>query len=218
MERDVKIGKISKDQQTEQKVEILTALRKLGDQVRSPVLRACEWTTASVSTKQYLSLHPQISPEEAQFLEQHGSAALDEFERVSGEMGMSSTGLVSSSDTLLRKTWNKRKRVPEFTPCPLSSPQAQRRSGLLEPKSRTPKNSLRFTPFTLRPGPSESSRSLLKSAKKYKNFKKAVREKRLSATVAGNTIRCTEARPVPAARRQQVQRSALGPHTKKTFL
>ncbi len=33
MERDVKIGKISKEQQTEQKVEILTALRKLGEQV-----------------------------------------------------------------------------------------------------------------------------------------------------------------------------------------
>jgi len=33
MERDVIIGKISKDVQTDQKVEILTALRKLGDQV-----------------------------------------------------------------------------------------------------------------------------------------------------------------------------------------
>ena len=34
MERDVKIGKITKDQQTEQKVEILAALRNLGEQVR----------------------------------------------------------------------------------------------------------------------------------------------------------------------------------------
>lgn len=33
MERDVLIGKISKDVQTDQKLEILTALRKLGDQV-----------------------------------------------------------------------------------------------------------------------------------------------------------------------------------------
>merc|ERR1711991_912489 len=56
MERDVKIGKISAQQQTEQKVEILTALRKLGE---------------------------QISPEEAQFLSANSSAALDEFEQVS---------------------------------------------------------------------------------------------------------------------------------------
>ncbi len=40
MERDVKIGKISKEQQTEQKVEILLALRKLGEQVRDRVSTA----------------------------------------------------------------------------------------------------------------------------------------------------------------------------------
>lgn len=56
MERDVKIGKISKELQTEQQVEILTALRKLGEQITS---------------------------EEAQFLSQHGTAALDAFEKVS---------------------------------------------------------------------------------------------------------------------------------------
>ncbi len=33
MERDVKIGKITKDMQIEQTVEILTALRSLGEQV-----------------------------------------------------------------------------------------------------------------------------------------------------------------------------------------
>ncbi|EDQ92861.1 uncharacterized protein MONBRDRAFT_13808 [Monosiga brevicollis MX1] len=60
MERDVKIGKISAQQQTEQKVEILTALRKLGE---------------------------QISPEEAQFLSANSSAALDEFEQVSSNLG-----------------------------------------------------------------------------------------------------------------------------------
>ena len=38
MDRDVKIGKITKDQQTEQKVEILAALRKLGEQVCYRVL------------------------------------------------------------------------------------------------------------------------------------------------------------------------------------
>eukprot|EP00051_Salpingoeca_urceolata_P009598 m.116344 g.116344 ORF g.116344 m.116344 type:complete len:190 (+) comp16376_c0_seq5:1334-1903(+) len=59
MERDVKIGKISSEQQTEQKVEILTALRKLGE---------------------------QLNPEEVQFLAQHGSAALDEFEKVSDSL------------------------------------------------------------------------------------------------------------------------------------
>lgn len=37
MERDVKIGKISKEQQVEQKAEILSALRKLGEKVVSPL-------------------------------------------------------------------------------------------------------------------------------------------------------------------------------------
>eukprot|EP00047_Mylnosiga_fluctuans_P003069 m.227322 g.227322 ORF g.227322 m.227322 type:complete len:190 (-) comp11570_c0_seq1:70-639(-) len=60
MERDVKIGKISKEMQIEQTVEILTALRSLGE---------------------------QISSEEANFLAKHSTAQLDEFEKVSDNVG-----------------------------------------------------------------------------------------------------------------------------------
>eukprot|EP00049_Salpingoeca_infusionum_P003519 m.67431 g.67431 ORF g.67431 m.67431 type:complete len:189 (-) comp12162_c0_seq1:184-750(-) len=60
MEKQVAIGAISRDMLIEQKVEILTALRKLGD---------------------------QITPEEVAFLAQHSSAALEEFEKVSEELG-----------------------------------------------------------------------------------------------------------------------------------
>lgn len=56
MERDVKIGKITKEMQIEQKVEILAALRSLGE---------------------------QISGEEAEFLAKHSTAQLDAFEKVS---------------------------------------------------------------------------------------------------------------------------------------
>eukprot|EP00043_Microstomoeca_roanoka_P004323 m.48974 g.48974 ORF g.48974 m.48974 type:complete len:196 (-) comp12439_c2_seq1:93-680(-) len=59
LEQQVAIGGISKESMIEQKVEILTALRQLGE---------------------------QITPEEVQFLTQHSTAALDEFERVSGEL------------------------------------------------------------------------------------------------------------------------------------
>ena len=54
MDRDVKIGKISEEQRVEQKVEILTALRKLGDQVLDggdasivlPLRCSCVWLMA----------------------------------------------------------------------------------------------------------------------------------------------------------------------------
>ncbi|EGD73186.1 LZIC protein [Salpingoeca rosetta] len=59
LDKQVSIGGISKESAIEQKVEILTALRQLGE---------------------------QISPEEVQFLTQHSTAALDEFQRVSGEL------------------------------------------------------------------------------------------------------------------------------------
>lgn len=62
MDRDVLIGKISKDVQTMQKVEILTALRKLGD---------------------------QLSAEEMEFLTKHNSAAMDEFEAITSDLSKS---------------------------------------------------------------------------------------------------------------------------------
>jgi hypothetical protein len=37
MDRDVMVGKLSKDVYTQQKVEILTALRKLGEKVKGPL-------------------------------------------------------------------------------------------------------------------------------------------------------------------------------------
>lgn len=57
--RDAKIGKIPKEVATEQSVEILTALKKLGD---------------------------DLSPEEENYLQNNSSASLKEFEKVSGNM------------------------------------------------------------------------------------------------------------------------------------
>eukprot|EP01147_Barroeca_monosierra_P010101 gene10101-2268_t len=60
LDKQVSIGGVSKDTATEQKVEILTALRQLGE---------------------------QITPEEVHLLTQHSTAALNEFQRVSEELG-----------------------------------------------------------------------------------------------------------------------------------
>jgi len=58
IERDAKIGKLAMDVFSQQKVEILTALRKLGE---------------------------TLSPVEESFLHSHSSDSLKEFERVSGD-------------------------------------------------------------------------------------------------------------------------------------
>lgn len=60
VERDVKIGKVSKVDYVQQAVEILTALKKLGE---------------------------RLKPEEESFLEMNSSASLRQFERVTGELG-----------------------------------------------------------------------------------------------------------------------------------
>uniref|UniRef100_H3AAQ5 Leucine zipper and CTNNBIP1 domain containing n=1 Tax=Latimeria chalumnae TaxID=7897 RepID=H3AAQ5_LATCH len=60
MDRDVMVGKLPRDNYTQQKVEILTALRKLGE---------------------------KLTPEDEAFLSANASATLSQFERVSGDLG-----------------------------------------------------------------------------------------------------------------------------------
>ena len=60
LERDSKIGKIAKDAATQQSVEILTALKKLGE---------------------------QLTAQEEAFLQAHSSTSLRQFEKVSGDIG-----------------------------------------------------------------------------------------------------------------------------------
>ncbi|XP_038075267.1 protein LZIC-like [Patiria miniata] len=62
VERDGKVGKLSHDSYTQQKVEILTALRKLGE---------------------------KLTPAESEFLASNSSQALNEFEKVTGNIGPS---------------------------------------------------------------------------------------------------------------------------------
>ncbi|KAM6108949.1 protein LZIC isoform 2-T2 [Pterocles gutturalis] len=60
MDRDLMVGKLERDLYTQQKVEILTALRKLGE---------------------------KLTPEEEMFLSANAGAALSQFERVSTGLG-----------------------------------------------------------------------------------------------------------------------------------
>lgn len=59
--RDEKVGKLSGDVSTQQSVEILTALKKLGE---------------------------SLTPEEESYLQSNSSASLKQFEQVSGDLGM----------------------------------------------------------------------------------------------------------------------------------
>lgn len=60
--RDAKIGKIPKEQATQQAVEILTALKKLGE---------------------------KLTPEEENFMQVNSSSSLKEFEQVTSDLGES---------------------------------------------------------------------------------------------------------------------------------
>ncbi|XP_013778142.1 protein LZIC-like [Limulus polyphemus] len=62
LERDSKFGKLAVDVMTQQKVEILTALKKLGE---------------------------TLQPGEEEFLQQHSTASLREFESISGDTATS---------------------------------------------------------------------------------------------------------------------------------
>ena len=59
--RDEKVGKLSAEVATEQSVEILTALKKLGE---------------------------SLTPEEEAYLQSNSSASLKQFEQVSGDLGI----------------------------------------------------------------------------------------------------------------------------------
>lgn len=60
MERDTKIGKLSSDVAMQQKLEILAALKKLGE---------------------------SLQPLEEAFLQTNGSSSLKQFEKVTGDIG-----------------------------------------------------------------------------------------------------------------------------------
>ena len=62
--RDEKVGKLSAEVATEQSVEILTALKKLGE---------------------------SLTPEEEAYLQSNSSASLKQFEQVSGDLGIYDT-------------------------------------------------------------------------------------------------------------------------------
>ena len=62
LQRDVKMGKVSEDLYTQQAVEILAALKKLGE---------------------------KLTAQEAQFMSQHTSEALSQFQQVSEQTGAS---------------------------------------------------------------------------------------------------------------------------------
>lgn len=70
VERDAKIGKLSQDAAVLQKVEILAALKKLGE---------------------------SLKPEEETYLQMNSSASLKQFERVSNELGQSMSQSVGQS-------------------------------------------------------------------------------------------------------------------------
>lgn len=67
--RDEKVGKLSGDIATQQSVEILTALKKLGE---------------------------SLTPEEESYLQSNSSASLKQFEQVSGDLGRTSMDFTHS--------------------------------------------------------------------------------------------------------------------------
>ncbi|EGG22527.1 Zinc finger protein [Cavenderia fasciculata] len=81
IQRDVKLAKISKDSYIDQSIEILYALKKLGF---------------------------AISPEEENFLEQHKSRVMGDFEKVSGNIGQGTKdNLMSNAATQIQKAAGK---------------------------------------------------------------------------------------------------------------
>ena len=78
MQRDLKVGKLPQNAYNQQAVEILTALRKLGEKVR---VCCCHWLWI-------ILYNAQLSPVELEFLTTHTSAALAEFEKVSPQTGL----------------------------------------------------------------------------------------------------------------------------------
>ncbi|KAG8185588.1 hypothetical protein JTE90_023288 [Oedothorax gibbosus] len=73
LERDTKIGKIPQDVLNQQKIEILFALKKLGD---------------------------ELTPLETHFLQSHSTASMREFEQISGDSGTSEKVLEAAASQL----------------------------------------------------------------------------------------------------------------------
>ncbi|GFR24951.1 protein LZIC [Trichonephila clavipes] len=73
LERDAKIGKLSQDLLNQQKIEILFALKKLGD---------------------------ELNPSETHFLQCHSTATMREFEQISGDSGTSEKVLEAAASQL----------------------------------------------------------------------------------------------------------------------
>ncbi|XP_008317015.1 protein LZIC [Cynoglossus semilaevis] len=77
MDRDVMVGKLSRDVYTQQKVEILTALRKLGE---------------------------KLTAEDETFLSENATASLSQFEKVTGNMGSEDKIMALASSGVKTKT------------------------------------------------------------------------------------------------------------------
>jgi len=76
IERDMKVGKLTKESYQQQKVEILGAVKKLGD---------------------------KLSPEELNFLSKHGTASMSSFLEVSGDTNASDqSAILSVAETQIK--------------------------------------------------------------------------------------------------------------------
>jgi len=96
MDRDVMVGKLARDVYTQQKVEILTALRKLGEKVRELLLKhkcfpADMHLFQDSRVKAFLipvtCLNVQLTTEDEAFLAANASATLSHFEKVTASLG-----------------------------------------------------------------------------------------------------------------------------------
>jgi len=89
LRRDVKLQKIPESVFTRQAVEILTALKKLGDEVRGGAveMQGCKHGRANPACLRECmeSGARQLKPSEEEFLKQHSNMALADFEKVTGE-------------------------------------------------------------------------------------------------------------------------------------
>lgn len=92
MDRDVMVGKLPRDVYTQQKVEILTALRKLGEKVRGLLLtQILSHLFQDSHVKPFLisvnCLNAQLTTEDEAFLAANASATLSHFEKVTASLG-----------------------------------------------------------------------------------------------------------------------------------
>ncbi len=92
MDRDVMVGKLPRDVYTQQKVEILTALRKLGEKVRGLLLtQILSHLILDSYVKPFLisvnCFNAQLTTENEAFLAANASATLSHFEKVTASLG-----------------------------------------------------------------------------------------------------------------------------------